>query len=373
MRFLPPVVAKPWLTGGTSKAALVRKIDLDHPTLLLDESDAAFASDKEYAEALRGVLNNGYTPRQAVHDLYRSGRLDQAPRLRRFRRQGNRGPRQVAGHGRRPLDPGRAQAPGALGSMSSASASAAQRPREPTSRTISISFARRTASPPWTGPNPNSPNELGDRAQDVWEPRFAIADLAGGGWPERSRDAATRLSGEANPDEASYGVRLLADIKAVFGDGRRDLNERDLLAHLYGIEEAPWGEWEIKPKRLADLLRPYGITGPGECGSETRRREGIPARAFGSAWSRYLAPSPPPNATSATTAYSSHKSGGSKRNIDPHVADGKGARKPAFQCGCCGCCGREAHTAEQANQAEELHDCTVARDPTPRGGQRATG
>jgi hypothetical protein len=37
-----------------------RKIDAERPTLLLDESDAAFKGDREYAEALRGVLNSGH-------------------------------------------------------------------------------------------------------------------------------------------------------------------------------------------------------------------------------------------------------------------------------------------------------------------------
>ena len=37
------LVARPWLTGRTSAAALVRKVDAKKPTLLLDESDAAFA------------------------------------------------------------------------------------------------------------------------------------------------------------------------------------------------------------------------------------------------------------------------------------------------------------------------------------------
>ena len=54
------VVAKPWMTGRVSPAALVRKIDADSPTLLLDESDAAFNGEQEYAEALRGILNTGY-------------------------------------------------------------------------------------------------------------------------------------------------------------------------------------------------------------------------------------------------------------------------------------------------------------------------
>jgi hypothetical protein len=54
------LVARPWLTGRTTAAVLPRKIEVDRPTLLLDESDAAFKGDRDYAEALRGVLNTGY-------------------------------------------------------------------------------------------------------------------------------------------------------------------------------------------------------------------------------------------------------------------------------------------------------------------------
>ena len=42
-------------------SALVRKIDRYKPTLLLDESDAAFeAKSGDYSEALRGILNTGF-------------------------------------------------------------------------------------------------------------------------------------------------------------------------------------------------------------------------------------------------------------------------------------------------------------------------
>jgi len=51
------LVANPWFTGRVTAAVLTRKIDVERPTLLLDESDAAFNGEKEYAEALRGVLN----------------------------------------------------------------------------------------------------------------------------------------------------------------------------------------------------------------------------------------------------------------------------------------------------------------------------
>src|SRR5262249_31014742 len=60
LEVLEPLVARPWLTGRTSAAALVRKVDKLSPTLLLDESDATFKGEPEYAEALRGTLNTGY-------------------------------------------------------------------------------------------------------------------------------------------------------------------------------------------------------------------------------------------------------------------------------------------------------------------------
>jgi hypothetical protein len=53
------LVANPWLTGRVTPAVLVRKIDKVLPTLLLDESDAAFGGEKD-AETLRGVLNTGH-------------------------------------------------------------------------------------------------------------------------------------------------------------------------------------------------------------------------------------------------------------------------------------------------------------------------
>jgi hypothetical protein len=54
------LVNKPWLTGRVTAACLIRKVDQIRPTLLLDESDAAFNGEKEYAEALRGILNTGF-------------------------------------------------------------------------------------------------------------------------------------------------------------------------------------------------------------------------------------------------------------------------------------------------------------------------
>ena len=60
LEVLEPIVPSPWLTGRVSAAVLTRKVDGETPTLLLDESDAAFKHQSEYAEALRSLLNSGY-------------------------------------------------------------------------------------------------------------------------------------------------------------------------------------------------------------------------------------------------------------------------------------------------------------------------
>ena len=60
LEVLELVVPAPWLTGRATAAVLVRRIEQEHPTLLLDESDAAFKMESEYAEALRAILNSGY-------------------------------------------------------------------------------------------------------------------------------------------------------------------------------------------------------------------------------------------------------------------------------------------------------------------------
>jgi hypothetical protein len=60
LEVLETLVENPWFTGKVTAAVLTRKIDAEQPTLLLDESDAAFGGEQEYAETLRGVLNTGH-------------------------------------------------------------------------------------------------------------------------------------------------------------------------------------------------------------------------------------------------------------------------------------------------------------------------
>ena len=67
---------------------------------------------------------------------------------------------------------------------------------------------------------PHMPAMLHDRAQDNWEPLAAIADAAGGDWPQRARNAAARVLQAADElDAPEVGVQLIHDIMSVFDGG----------------------------------------------------------------------------------------------------------------------------------------------------------
>lgn len=54
------LVAKPHGVSGITSSALLRLIELHHPTILMDELDALMAADKEMSQALRGLMNSGF-------------------------------------------------------------------------------------------------------------------------------------------------------------------------------------------------------------------------------------------------------------------------------------------------------------------------
>ena len=142
---------------------------------------------------------------------------------------------------------------------------------------------------------PILPDTITDRAADCWEPLIAVADLAGGRWPDTSRRAAVALVARLADDrrEASLGLRLLADMRVVFGVDEAKTTVA-ILDRLAKLDESPWAD--IKGKPLTDLglarrLRGYGIRPKViRVGGATPR--GYRREDFVDAWSRYLPPAP---------------------------------------------------------------------------------
>jgi Protein of unknown function (DUF3631) len=263
LEVLALLVHEPLSTANISDAALFRVVDRQRPTLLIDEVDAIFGNRGREREELRGLLCAGYRAGATTH------------------RMG--GPKHTE---LQTFSVYCAKAFAGIGDCL---------PDTVSDRSIPIRLKRRTRDEQverfrlrdveheatdlrerlagWIEPRidrlaalrPDLPDELDDRAQDVWEPLFAIADLAGGDWPERARAAALELSTGEERDTDSLTGQLIRDIHAVFieTDGE-PLRTAKLIERLSAIEESPWGDYHgpgrsITAQALSRLLRAYRI------------------------------------------------------------------------------------------------------------------
>jgi hypothetical protein len=252
------LVRDPLPTANISDAALFRAIEELKPTLLIDEVDAIFGRKGEKNE-LRGILNAGYRRGAETHRMGGSNNT----KLERFSVYC---PKAFAGIGD--------CLPDTVADRAIPIRLKRRTREEPVER-----FRLRTIEPEglslrdrlgdWLEPNqdylaelwPELPDRLDDRAQDVWEPLLAVAEI--GGWSERARAAAVALMTGAEREDDSLTFALIRDIEAVFAENRDEpMKTADLLAGLHRIAESPWAEWHGRPLTahgLSRLLRPYRI------------------------------------------------------------------------------------------------------------------
>ena len=152
---------------------------------------------------------------------------------------------------------------------------------------------------------PDMPDGVEDRAADVWEALLAVADIAGGDWPDRARVAAVADVAGSRQGGETLGIRLLADVRRAFADHQVDkLPTTDLLLYLNSLEDAPWGDLRGKPldpRGLSRRLTKYEIT-PRNIRIGDQVHKGYVHDDLTDAWSRYLSPSSQGSATSATAA-----------------------------------------------------------------------
>jgi putative DNA primase/helicase len=139
--------------------------------------------------------------------------------------------------------------------------------------------------------DPDMPDALNDRAQDNWSVLFAIAEAAGGDWPQRARDACAKITGKLVEDEDTIGVRLLSDIREAYG-ARTSIPSADLCAALAEDETSHWAAWgrqekPITQKALANLLEPFGIVASRDRFNGKQRRS-YARDDFEDAFNRYL-------------------------------------------------------------------------------------
>lgn len=272
------------ITVNISSAALVRSIGVDPPTLLLDEADTIFGpKTADNNEDLRGIINAGHARnRPYIRWDITIRQREECPTFAMAA---------LAGIGDLP------------DTIMDRAVVVRMRRRAP-GETVQPYRRRRDHEPlrelgerihTWISGHvdelakaePQMPLE--DRAADTWEPLISVADVAGGDWPRRARTAALKLvRAESAADvEGSMGVRLLADIRDIFGGLTKVsfLPSRDLVTRLHRIDEAPWRDDDLTMRKLATKIKNYGIS-PRQNVAKTDR--GYHLEDFTDAFARYL-------------------------------------------------------------------------------------
>jgi putative DNA primase/helicase len=286
------------LASNLSPAALFRSIEKYKPTLIIDEADAFLKENEE----LRGLLNAGHA-------------RDQATILRCVGDD----------HDIKPFSTWAAKAIAGIGKLADTIMSRSivmpmrrKLPTEKVERLRNRNKREFEAVKPMLarlaedyGPSigravPDMPQELGDRAQDNWEPLIAIADHAGQDWPRRARNAAVAINGSASRD-LSPNEELLADIRAIFQRQPylENLTYTELIDALCEDATAPWATLNrgqrITPRQLGKRLNEFGISAE----DVTRGQKGFRRAQFEEVFRRYLDGKSAPNskADAAGAAY----------------------------------------------------------------------
>jgi putative DNA primase/helicase len=278
------LVGRPLAASSIKAAALFRTIETAQPTLLLDEADAYVRSDED----LRSVLDSGHSRRGSV---IRCVGDDHEPR-----QFSTWAPVALAAIGHLP------------GTIEDRSIRIGMRRRRPDEKVESLRLDRaehleRLAcmAARWAADHaarlatadPAIPAGIVNRAADNWRPLLAVADLAGGGWPERGRGAAIGLS--LNGEETvSAKVLLLADLRSLFDrEPNGVLFTREVLAALHQDETRPWPEWKngkpITDRQLAALLKEFKIV-PRTVRRAAHTEKGYRLEWFEDIFARYLPP-----------------------------------------------------------------------------------
>jgi hypothetical protein len=285
----------PELTISASTAALYRLIDAAGdapPTVLQDEADAIFGkSTTPQTEDLRALYNAGYKRGATV------ARCEGDAKNMRVRRFPVFAPVALAGiAGKMPA------------TITTRSVTMHWRKRAPGE---SVAEFRERDAEPMAAPlrdrigmwaeghleelaaaRPAMPEGVQDRPAEVWEALLAVADAAGGEWPDRARAACRHFVLDTEPAELSMGARLLRDIRTAFGDRERMFTV-DILSGLTADEESEWCDLWGKPidtRRLAKEMKRYGVRSQNVRIGEAQAKgyEVSGADGLGQAWERYV-------------------------------------------------------------------------------------
>jgi hypothetical protein len=287
---LTHLVKRPLPAANVSPAAVFRVVQSHQPCLLIDEADSFLFDDDN---GLRNILNSGHrrggSVLRTVGDNFETRAFSTYSAVA------------IALIG---------NLPDTLADRSITVRLKRKLPREQVTsfrlnRTADLDqLSRRIAR--WAADNaesirdadPKMPEGVGNRRADNLLSLLAIADLAGGEWPERARSSAT--AGREGAEEEAQLELLLADIRGIFdaSDHLERIASATLVDRLVALEGRPWAEYgraakPITVNKLARLLGPARIAPEKIRFTPVDTRNGYHRHLFNEAFERFLSQGPP--------------------------------------------------------------------------------
>jgi hypothetical protein len=295
LRVIAYLATRPIALSNISPAALYRVIEKYRPMLFIDEADTFVVGNDD----LKGLLNGGYDLDTA--NTIRCGEDERRePRLYSLWC-----PQVIAGIGK-------------LADTTSDRSFVIELKRKLKNETVKP--LRRSDTEPlkilarkaarWVKDNleriaaitnPSMPPEIDDRFADAWSLSMAIAEAAGGNWPQRAKEAALFLGGARGAEEDNRGVLLLSDLRELFdpAPGRDNPDARpsevlfssEIVTKLNQREDRPWatrGRDGITANQVARLLKPFGIVTNKTVRRGAQTGKGFRREWFDEAFQRYL-------------------------------------------------------------------------------------
>jgi hypothetical protein len=311
---------RPLLTPSIQPAGIFRVVEAWQPTLLIDEADGMNLNEND---ALRSILNSGHR---------RGGKV--------IRCEGdNNEPRQFKVYGACAMAL-IGQLPDTLDSRAVAIELHRAKPGEVSKQFrhehgAELEILARMAKR-WCDDNAvkirraePATDGLFNREADNWRPLFAIADVAGGDWPELAR-AAARASKQT--DAQSIRALLLSDIRDIFEAKLTNrIPSTELAIALAAIEGRPWAEWKAgKPMTATALARQLAHfkIGPATKRAGDDTFKGYELVSFEPLFERYLPENPFQTVTPLQTQQTSTQVGTFKPSHPERVLHFETTKKP---------------------------------------------
>src|SRR3990167_8328729 len=291
------LVYRPLLTANMTTATIFRVADKYHPTLLIDEVDTFLATHDD----TRGILNAGFTRSAAFVWRCVGDDHEATP----FSVWGAKALCGIGGIDKVPTLADRSIPLRLRRKLTGEKSIKVRRHDQELAAILRQKLARfaQDAQADIKAYQPLDVAALNDRANDCWEPLFAVANVAGGHWPKIALNAAIALHG-VEEYEPTLGEQLLSSIKDVFDEkGCDQLRSIDLLQELIKDDESPWATWNrgnpITPHQLAKRLGDYGIKGNRTVRFGAITAKGYKLKWFDEVFKRYL---PKPNIIETVTS-----------------------------------------------------------------------